>query len=388
MNLIYFSEDNLRPNGGPSGYLYNLKHELSALGYKQIVFLSAEKSIINKDRAKAILPKRLVEFRKALRFTRMYKEKKTPVVDLNLYDTVHFHRTDDLYRCREALDNYHGKVILTSHTPCVRFQELIDMLNPFDAKLFHRQLRSLEKIDEYAFERADYIIFPCKEAEEPYFHTWDNYEKIRKQEKYFYFPTGINPCKVKESREEIRKKYNIPEDAFVISYVGRHNEIKGYDIVKEVGKKILNNSNVYFLIAGKEEPLKGTRNSRWIEVGWTNDPHSIISAADVFLLPNRETYFDLIMLEVLSLGQIVVASKTGGNKFFEKFNSEGIKLYDNSNDIVHVITDLMGLESKKLEKMREQNKKLFFDEFTVDKFASRYIKIIQSINERAKGQLE
>jgi hypothetical protein len=27
----------------------------------------------------------------------------------------------------------------------------------------------------------------------------------------------------------------------------------------------------YFLIAGKEEPLKGIKNDRWIEVGWTND---------------------------------------------------------------------------------------------------------------------
>ncbi len=380
MNLIYFPEDKLKPSGGPAGYLYNLKQELAKLGNKEIVFLPAEKTIISKDRLKDALPRRLVEFRKALRFTRMYKEKQTPPVNLNLYDTVHFHRTDDLYRCREALENYEGKVILTSHTPCARFQELIDMLNPTDAKLMKKKLQTLKIIDKYAFKRADYVIFPCKEAEEPYYHTWANYGEIKDQSKYLYIPTGINPCIARITRDEIRKKYNIPDDAFVISYVGRHNEIKGYDIVKELGNKFLNNSNVYFLLAGKEEPLKGLDNPKWIEVGWTNDPHSIIAAADMFILPNRETYFDLIMLEVLSLGQIVVASKTGGNKFFERFASDGIRLYENIDEACMIITKLMKSDKSCLDEMRKENKKIYSDEFTVTKFTTEYVKAIQTIS--------
>lgn len=387
MNLIYFPEDKLKPSGGPAGYLYNLKQELTKLGNTQIAFLPAEKVIISKDKLKGALPKRLVEFRKALRFTRMYREKQTPPVDLNLYDTVHFHRTDDLYRCKEALDNYRGRVILTSHTPCARFQELIDMLNPTDAKLMKKKLQTLKVIDEYAFKRADYIVFPCEEAEEPYYHTWNDYSEIREPEKYIYLPTGINPCSAKVTRDEIRKKYNIPANAFVISYVGRHNEIKGYDIVKEIGNRFLNNSSVYFLIAGKEEPLKGLDNPRWIEVGWTNDPHSIIAAADMFILPNRETYFDLIMLEVLSLGQIVVASKTGGNKFFERFDSDGIRLYENISEACTIITELMKSDKTRLSKMKEDNKKVFLEEFTVTKFAREYVEVIQAINAQSKEKL-
>ena len=38
--------------------------------------------------------------------------------------------------------------------------------------------------------------------------------------------------------KEVLEKYNIPQDAFVISYVGRHNSVKGYDKLKEIGKKI------------------------------------------------------------------------------------------------------------------------------------------------------
>ncbi len=41
----------------------------------------------------------------------------------------------------------------------------------------------------------------------------------------------------------------------MVSYVGRHNEIKGYADLKKMGEKLLNNQNTYFLIAGKEEPM-------------------------------------------------------------------------------------------------------------------------------------
>lgn len=380
MNLIYFEENKLRPCGGPTGYLYNLREELQAMNNQEIVFLPSGSTVFDKEKAKGRIPKRLVDLRKALRFTQMHKETESPPVDLNQYDTVHFHRTDDLYRCRKALESYRGKVILTSHTPCVRFQELIDMLNPKDAKRFAKQLKNLEKIDEYAFQRADYVVFPCEEAEEPYYHTWQNYGKVRQGEKYRYLPTGIKPCKAKVSAEVIRKNNGIPCDAFVVCYVGRHNEIKGYDLVKRAAEELLiQNPNVYFIIAGKEEPMRGLLHERWIEVGWTNDPHSIISAADVFLLPNRETYFDLIMLEALSLGQVVITSKTGGNKYFEQFHSSGIKLYNQEYEICGLIESIMKANRDEQDRMCVENKKLFDKEFTVSTFARRYVELLKSL---------
>ena len=97
----------------------------------------------------------------------------------------------------------------------------------------------------------------------------------------------IQNISVKVNREDFRKKYGIPDNAFVISYAGRHNEIKGYADLKRLGEKLLADKNVYFLIAGKEEPMTGLKNDHWIEVGWTNDPHSLIAASDVFVLPNH-----------------------------------------------------------------------------------------------------
>lgn len=385
--LIYYPEDALEPKGGPAGYLYNLKKGLEECRKQEnlpvdISFYSNMPSgIENNSELRKRIPKRLLEFRRALNNARFLR-KKFPIDNgMFAYDIIHFHSAEKMYLCRDFLNQYHGKVILTSHCPCGIYKERIDKLNPFDYKLMRNQIDKLEELDRYAFERADYIIFPCKDAEEPYFNTWPRYTSIRKDEKYRYMPTGIIACHAKINRENYRKKYGIPNDAFVISYVGRHNEIKGYTDLRQMGEQVLKDPNTYFLIGGKEEPIKGLNNDRWIEVGWTTDPYSLIAASDVFVLPNRETYFDLVLLEVLSLGIPVVLSDTGGNKFFKKYDLKGLKYFSSVDQGVEAIKCFQLMDKQIRKKAGEKLAELCETEFSVKEFAHRYIQIISEIVE-------
>lgn len=334
--LIYAFESELAPKGGPLGYLFNLKKAVDANNDDSITFIKDDfKYKKVKQKINGIknvwLRKVLVQFKLLAKYwLLLYGKKHTSQVDLSKFDIVHFHSTFDMYSVRDSLVNYQGKVVLTSHSPTLLSKEIYDSASKF-CKCFRFIYGKLSLMDTYAFSRADYYIFPCSEAEEPYYHAWQDFYVLKEKRKnqFKYLLTGIPPCHSKISPVEVRKKYNIPNDCFVFCYVGRHNEIKGYDVLKRLGEKILSEyKNAYFLVAGKEEPMKGIKSNRWIEVGWTSDPYSLISASDVFLLPNKETYFDLILLEVLSLGKIVIASNTGGNKHFR--NSESIFLYDDT----------------------------------------------------------
>lgn len=384
--LIYFPESKLVPKGGQAGYLYNLKKGLDQLRLTEelpidISFYNNGSSRFEDNiKLRNKIPKRVLEIRRALNDANFLKKKFPIDESLYNYDMIHFHWTEEFYLNRDFLEKYQGKVILTSHSPCVMFKEKIGKLNQKDYRLLKSRIDQLEEMDRYAFERADYIIFPCEEAEEPYFHTWDRYASIRKAEKYRYVPTGIVGCKVKVNRADIRSKYNIPEDAFVISYAGRHNEIKGYGDLKQIGEKLAKEKDVYFLIAGKEEPMTGLKNDHWIEVGWTNDPHSLISASDAFLLPNHETYFDLILLEVLSLGIPVILSNTGGNKYFKQFEKDGLLFY---NTIDEAMENIKNLKSTAREVRMETGRDLvdlFESRFSVEPFTRRYIETVVSIS--------
>lgn len=261
-------------------------------------------------------------------------------------------------------------------------KQMFSMLTDFEKKYMKRFYAKLPDIDDYAINRADNIIIACEEAEEPYYHEWPGYAEFHKKNKhkYVYMATGTAPKSALVTKEEMRKKYGIPQDAFVISYVGRHNEIKGYDALKEIGKHLLDaNDSAYVFIAGTEGPLYHLEHNRWIEVGWTKDPGSVIQASDVFVLPNKETYFDLVMLEVLSLGQIVVASYTGGNKYFAKYENSGIFLYNNNTEAENIISQIIKMSEEKRKELRKKNLELYKAEFTNEAFAKRYIYSLHKI---------
>jgi glycosyltransferase involved in cell wall biosynthesis len=384
--LIFKSKTDLKPVGGPNGYLYNLysglqKDKTTGL---QIDFLPEynENSFVSKIINKLKKHKRLAFL--LYIFYILHNSGKGTNIDYSQYDIIHFHSTVDMYLSRKKLENFKGKVIITSHSPKACHLELVDQLNYENDCKNAKYAKKLEVIDVYSFNRADYILFPCKEAEECYFNTWDYYKTIKEnnKKKYLYLSTGLIPIKLDYSKNDLKKKYNIPEDKLVICYVGRHNEVKGYNSLKRIGSKLLKKrKDVYFLIAGVEEPFKGLENSRWREIGWTNKPHDFIKAADVFVLPNKETYFDLILLEVLSIGTPIIMTNTGGNKFFKKYKNTGYFYYDYDN-YSEFENALKSFESSDKEVLIDNNHKIFDKYFADTVFASKYVDMYKNINKK------
>lgn len=385
--LIYMQASELAPVGGQRGYTYNLKKELDRLDVNNIDFIYNKRKTINKyknmieNMKKGKLRDILITLKSIIKYTKLiYGKRHNAMVNLNEYKVVHFHSTLDMYSARDSLRNYSGKVVLTSHSPTLLSKEIYTSRSKFEKIFLKNMYKKLIEMDRYAFERADYIVFPCEEAEEPYFHNWDEFSNIKKvkKENFRYVLTGIEKPVVRIDKEDFRKKYKIPQDARVISFVGRHNEIKGYDILKKLGQELLDqHKDVYFIIAGNEKPIKGLKHDRWIEIGWTKDPYSVINASDVFILPNRETYFDLVLLEVMALGKPVIASNTGGNKYFK--NEDGIVLYSTFEDLKNDVIEFLNLDkSLKLQKGKA-NEILFNDRFNLRTFAESYINLYKEL---------
>lgn len=375
--LIYLPVNKLAPVGGKIGVGYNIYEEIKRKNINNIDFLddikSSNRSVIHSQKIKWI-----VSFLKL--FISPGKENK----DLfSKYDIIHFHSVKDFYSARKSLKSFDGITILTSHSPVPMALEMFeDISNKAPVLANPLVLRMLRRIDQYAFEHADYIMFPCREAEEPYFNNWKQYARIHNQraDSYFYCPTGIRPIQPSRSREEIRKEYGIDNDEFVICYVGRHNKVKGYDILKSLGERILElDDNTSFLICGKEQPIKGISDPKWHEIGWTNDAYSYIAASDVFVLPNRETYFDLIMLEVLCLGKIVIASNTGGNKFFGNNKYPGVLLYNSPDEAIGLLDKVSNMSLSQRRELELLNKQLFESYFTSEKYVERYLKCLEDL---------
>ncbi len=395
--LIFLHEDKLSPRGGPYAVGYYINEERKKCGDGAIEFLPADETY-NRVHSKGRkltgnLPKWMNNLHRSVRrvastYKCLFQETEDNTFDFSKYDIVHFHQTIDMYKQRGNLKNYKGIVIITSHSPIPFHQEHYMDLPKLERKVFAKIYDKTVEMDRYAFNRADYIFFPCEEAKEPYFDNWDEFTIIsnKKKEDFRYVLTGIPEAKVIKNREEVCLELGIEKDRFIISYVGRHNKVKGYGRLLTIGENVISkHSDIEFVIAGRETPMQGLKHQRWHEVGWTTDPHSYIAASDIFVLPNEATYFDIVMLEVLSLGCIVVASRTGGNKYFEKNGVEGVFLFDTENEAVEHIEKIKNMSADERDRLKKINKKFYEEHLTSEVMYNEYVKLLEAVyRERTK----
>lgn len=381
--LEFMPKDRLKPTGGPVGYLHGL-YVADQKKNKTLSFLEAK--TINKaqdDRPSSSIVRFKNKIREKLVFIKaLFVGRRSKEIEKNTFDIIHFHTTLDLFYNRKSLKKFSGKTVLTSHSPTLAMKEVFTNWAFWEKMLFWPLYLMMKSIDYRAFKIADYIVFPCEQAEEPYRHAWKGFQKFKNnnKNKFKYLLTGTFPRKAKIQRSEVRSNYNIPDETFLLSYVGRHEKIKGYDLLKEIGSELfMRDDSVMFIVAGKEYPLKRPNSKKWIEVGWTSDPHSLIAASDLFVLPNRETYFDLILLEVLSLGKMVLVSKTGGNKFFDKPEFPGVFFYETIDDAVLKIQQIKEMNSVEKRKLEACNYKAFLNLFDNEVFYDNYLKMLDSI---------
>ncbi len=399
-----------RNAGGPAGYLYQLKSGLEKLGITDIrVISSVIDPKVRNSNVKKFLEK-LYKFTLMNLLPEKYFEKSISVWEFTNREIIkkllevvsqnepnpdiaflHFHSVVDISFYSSIRTGNKIQTVLTSHSPeAFHIEQSYGIRIYLQRRVVFKTARSLllsrhaeywKRIDHQAFLTADYLMFPCEEAMEPYFETWPDFKEIVQNKRIFFVPSGVCALEHNLSREQIREKYGIPRNAFVVSYVGRHNHVKGYDLLCKAAEVVWRqNPSVYFLIAGNEYPIRGLRDKRWVEVGWTNMPGNIVNASDVFVLPNRRTFFDLVLLEVMSIGKPIIASFTGGNKFVSR-QTKGVITFERENhiELAKKILDFSVLSRDEIEMLGLANKTLYDNYYTPEQFALRYRKEVGKI---------
>lgn len=392
--------------GGPSGYLYNIRDYLQSHPTDQISFLT-DLVLEKGGKAEWLYPKFPIEYqpktfvgKALLKIIYIYIACIKPFVgievqiprdvDINEYDYIHIHQVTQLQQFKKIFPNYRGKVILTSHSPCPFTDELIERagVQPIRRKLVGMFRPFLLRKECDAYDKTDYIMFPCAGAREPY----EKFEKMRKtfmrnDKKFFYLPSSIVDYHPNSKTQQKLSEFNIPSDAFVITYFGRHTPIKGYDILTKTGMMLLDKyPNLYFLCAGNGSILP-PYHPRWIELGYISNVDDLLPQSDLYILPNRETYFDLITLQILRAGVPVALSRTGGNKYFLEFpkdETRGILFFDiDDNDkMITIVEDIMRMKNVHPEQyveMKHCNRELYEHYFTLDKYIHNYLRAVSNL---------
>jgi glycosyltransferase involved in cell wall biosynthesis len=396
--------------GGPTGYLANLQEGLKLTKTKsnlEIEIVSKEVPEVNNSsttkKNKYTIIKRLRKFLRKnyskkgkarvtnfVKFLDNYNDIKIDQemikkVDFKNSKYIHAHTFIDAVKVINTLKELGKrdeiKVILTSHCPespaIEEYNNYLELgytpktLKPFKA--------AWDRFIERAIKDLDIFVFPSKEAMEPYFDTIENFKDLIKDKDVRFAPTGAKQLATNLTKEQARSQYNIPEGKKVVTYIGRHIEVKGYDLLVQAGKQVLSKrDDVIFLIGGKPSgSIKQLEHKNWVELGWIN-PAELLKATDVFALPNKRTYFDLIVLEILSTGTPLIATNTGGNKSVQKETNALIMTEPNANSIANSILEFLDKDEKEIEEISVKLLKSYEDKYTIECFADNIINVINS----------
>lgn len=402
--------------GGPPGYLANLLYGLNRIEHydKPLIVFDFYKG---KQPPKAVASKKGIKYRikriitalpggkrfytkylsrsQKESFNNMYRflsslDEMMPnqgmmqVIDWSRTKSIHVHTAAEVVKVKNYLrKNFLDDrlVILTCHTPESVANEqyalsIADGQDESRARILQAKWLELER---RAYQEADIMIFPSEEAKEPLLHDIPDFGNIIAKKDIRYLATGSKKLVSSLTKEEAKKKYGVSGKT-VVGYIGRHNAIKGYDLLKEAAEEILKQTDdVVFLIGGAQgtefAPLD---DPRWIEAGWVN-PADLLCALDLFVLPNRQTYYDLVLLEVLSMGVPVVATATGGNKSVKKI-AEDLDLCEvDSASLAKGISRIISMDAAARNAKGLRLMEVYQKNYTEVHMAQRYVDTIRQI---------
>ena len=132
----------------------------------------------------------------------------------------------------------------------------------------------------------------------------------------------FHPERWTPSRDDVRQRYCIPNDAVVIGFVGRLVKDKGLAELVEAWRVLRDeNPRLHMLIIGDFEPRDPVplsaadvlRTDRRIHmVGWERNTPPFYAAMDLFVLPSHREGFSNVLLEASSMGLPVATTNIPG----------------------------------------------------------------------------
>jgi glycosyltransferase involved in cell wall biosynthesis len=127
--------------------------------------------------------------------------------------------------------------------------------------------------------------------------------------------------KSEKDRIELRKKYNIPNEAIVLSCIAFDKPVKGVDVLLKAFKILLEENNQIHLVIIGIDPKVSTLYKLSNKLGLSSHVHWVgitdyaiktLSISDVYIQPSLREGLSFAIVEAMALRLPVVASKTGG----------------------------------------------------------------------------
>jgi glycosyltransferase involved in cell wall biosynthesis len=231
-------------------------------------------------------------------------QKVFKIIHAKKYKFIYFH---DVWQLKSCLPLIHPSqiILLQAHCPELPSEEIASQQPKFSPQ----DVEWSKEAEKDAFKRADILIFPNHDSTKIYTSL------ISPQSKVYYLTSGAKQV------EDLRK-YPINNEKIQLLYIGRRNRIKGFDIIQEsFDNAYKSRKDINLILIGNGDKIE---KEGVFDIGFSHSPHHWIYNCDYVINCNRQSYFDLSVIETLSIGTPLILSTNFGHKEFAEEKSKGI----------------------------------------------------------------
>ena len=164
----------------------------------------------------------------------------------------------------------------------------------------------------------------------------------------------FNPTRfTSEARASLRARLGFGEADFVVTFVGRFTDFKGFDAAcRGFLEAARSRACLRLLLIGSKDPLHSSglgpgeyeqliRSDRVVDVGWRNDPDTFLAISDLAVLPSQREGMPVCLMEALAMGVPVITASTRGCREVVRHGVEGFVLTDCApSHVARAISDL------------------------------------------------
>lgn len=133
------------------------------------------------------------------------------------------------------------------------------------------------------------------------------------------------------ARADIRRRFGIPADAFVVGTIAHIRPVKGADLLLQAGLECRDLADVHILAIGQvhdRRVARLARDPRWEGrlhmAGRIDGAGGLAGAFDVFSMPSRHEGLCRALLEAMSAGTCPIVSDAGGMKEMVRHGRDGL----------------------------------------------------------------
>ena len=320
-------------------------------GKKLDNYLKGEKYHLKRNKFFPLLP--------ALQLARFINE--------NDIDVIHFHWTKDMPTVvlAKVLSKKKPKIIQTRNMTMTRFKD------DFYHKWLYKNIDMMHAVTKQVKEQLTRFI--------P--------QEVRPHIEMVYM--GVKEPKIDEKRvEELRNKYNISENQFVVGIVGRIEEGKGQWLLIEAIKN-LKELDIKALIVGhtmdeaylhalKEKVKRYVIEDKVVFTGFTKEVNEHFRLCNASVLATKEETFGLVVIEAMINEVVVVATNKGGPLEIIEDGVDGFLFQRDVEDLTKKLRRLYR-HQEETRKMAKKAKQKVLEMFEYEKQMGKLYKAVDAL---------